>query len=304
MQMGKPMWKVTHIARVAGVVCAVAAVTSAGVAHAAGGLSPQTPAAHTITASARAADGYWTRARMQSAAYATEAGATGKAAGSVIIPSPIHFAGVPTVGALFYTTGTESHFCTASVVDSPHGDIVLTAAHCVYGSSYATNIAYVPEWHDGVSPYGTWTVTSITVAQGWISSHDQDLDFAFLTVEPRSGGQLPVQRVTGGLRLGVDAGSSHKISVIGYNDTDSDPVGCATTSSQFGPAQMQFYCDDYWDGTSGGPWILDFDPVTGGGIVFGDIGGYQQGGDYPYLSYSPYFGSDVFSLFLNAERYS
>ena len=91
----------------------------------------------------------------------------------------MYFNGVPTVGALFFTTGTQAHFCTASVVNSARLDLLLTAAHCVYGSSgYATNVAYVPQWHQGVSPYGAWAVRSITVAAGWQQSQDPNLDFA------------------------------------------------------------------------------------------------------------------------------
>jgi len=120
---------------------------------------------------------------MESATPTTEGGAPSamSSSGSVTIPNPVHFDGVPTVGALFFTTGTKSHFCTASVVDSSRGDI--------------------------------------------ISSQDPNLDFAFLTVAPqiRHRHRVPVQRVT---------------------------------STEFDATQMQFYCNDFQDGTSGGPWIL------------------------------------------------
>jgi hypothetical protein len=64
----------------------------------------------------------------------------------------------------------------------------------------------VPGWHDGISPYGAWPVTSITVAAGWKQSQNPGLDFAFLKVSPSAGQHLPVQLVTGGLQLGVNAG--------------------------------------------------------------------------------------------------
>lgn len=67
---------------------------------------------------------------------------------------------------------------------------------------------------------------------------------------------------------------------------------------------MQSYCNDYRNGTSGGPWILDFNHVTGTGIVFGDIGGYEQGGSHPYLSYSPYYSSSILLLFRQVQRRS
>jgi V8-like Glu-specific endopeptidase len=293
--MGKPMWPVIHITLLGTIVSVMAALSSAS-AHA---TSRQTSARYIVTGAGRSEVGYWTKPRMESA---TEEGAS--AAESGHIPNPVHFSGVPTVGTLFFTTGTQSHFCTASVVDSRRGDIILTAAHCVYGNSAVTNLAYVPEWHDGVSPYGAWTVTSITIAQGWISAQDPDLDFAFLTVAPQRGRPVPIQQVTGGLRLGVNTGYNHKFYVIGYNNADNEPVGCAAASGEFEPSQMRFYCNDYQDGTSGGPWILDFNRATGSGVIFGDIGGYQAGGKYPDVSYSPYYGDAILGLFQKAQSKS
>src|SRR5690348_8006553 len=45
------------------------------------------------------------------------------------------FEGAPAVGALFQVTpgGLGRQFCTATVVASPGKDLVITAAHCVYG---------------------------------------------------------------------------------------------------------------------------------------------------------------------------
>jgi V8-like Glu-specific endopeptidase len=291
-----------RIAFIAAVLTASAAAATGGTAHAATAASTTTPSStHIVTAAAQEhTSDYWTKARMESA---TAPGSTAAASSSTTtIPNPVYFDGVPTVGALFFTTGTESHFCTASVVNSPRGDIILTAAHCVYGTSYATNIAYVPEWHDGISPYGAWTVTSITVANSWIASQDPNVDFAFLTVAPSSGRYVPIQGVTGGLQLGINLPYNENIHVIGYNNTDSAPILCDTTSSEFEPTQIQFYCNNYWDGTSGGPWIVNYNPRTGTGIVFGDIGGYEQGGDYPYLSYSPYYSWSILALFYQAWR--
>ncbi|MCW2597625.1 MAG: Trypsin, partial [Jatrophihabitans sp.] len=70
---------------------------------------------------------------------------------------------IPTVGPLFFpsllglgpTLGLP-HYCSASVVRSAGHDLVLTAAHCVYGTGLATEFA--PGFHDGVSPYGVWAV--------------------------------------------------------------------------------------------------------------------------------------------------
>jgi V8-like Glu-specific endopeptidase len=242
---------------------------------------------------------YWTRARMTAA---TVAGSTSHGTGAPPgTPTATMFDGVPTVGALFFTTGGRAHFCTASVVLSATRDLILTAAHCVYSSSYVTNVEFVPGYHSGDQPYGAWPVQAITVAEGWQTSQDQNLDFAFLQVAPAVGSGQRLQDVTGGLRLGIDAGYRHRVTVIGYNNTDDAPVECATRSFEFERNQMQFNCHDYWDGTSGGPWITHFDPETGAGTVIGDIGGYEQGGDFEYTSYSPYFGLPTLRLYLRAE---
>jgi hypothetical protein len=251
----------------------------------------------------RSAGAYWTRARL-SAATPLPAAVTQARRSSVKeppgVPSPVHFNGVPTVGALFFTTGGKAHFCTASAVTGGSGDLALTAAHCVYGSGYVTNVAYVPKWHSGVQPFGLWPVRTIAVAQGWITSENPSLDFAFLILARQN--TRSVVSVTGGLYPGFNVGYKHAIDVIGYNDTDSTPIVCGTSSTEFSATQMEFYCNNYWDGTSGGPWILNYNATSGAGTVFGDIGGYEQGGDYPWLSYSPYYASSIDSLYLTAEK--
>jgi hypothetical protein len=218
------------------------------------------------------------------------------------IPTATTFSGSPTTGALFYTTGGRGHFCTASVVDSTADDLALTAAHCVYWNAFATNIEYVPGYHDGKQPYGAWPVAAITVASGWKLSHDTDLDFAFLTLATAGGHQI--QARTGGLTIGFTRWYSEKIEAIGHNDSGAEPIRCATKSFRFRPGQMEFYCHGFWTGTSGGPWILGYNAKHGTGTVFGVIGGYELGGDYEWASYSAYFGSATKILYEQAERAS
>ena len=277
--------------------------TAAATTAAAGAPRPGGAVVRAVSRPAQqAAVRFWTPARMAAAAPLSAAPAARPPAGEPSgTPSPTHFPGVPTVGALFFTTGTQAHFCTASVVRSKPKNLVLTAAHCVYGSTYASNIAYVPEYHFGKQPYGAWPVTAITVAAGWRQSHDPNLDFAFLAVAPPAGTSKPVQQVTGGLRLGIDRGYTHQIEVIGYNNVGHQALGCATNSFEFRTNQMKFYCHDFQDGTSGGPWIIGYKSKRGTGTVFGVIGGYHQGGYHNWASYSAYFSTPVHDLFLQAE---
>ena len=276
---------------------------AAGVPAPAGALVPGPAVTHVVSASAQAAAlAFWTPARMSAAAAELTRPAAARPAVSAPpgTPTAARFSGVPTTGALFYTTGTRKHFCTASVVDSSAGDLVITAAHCVYGSSYATNIAYVPEYRNGTRPFGTWAVSAITVAAGWRDGHNQNLDVAFLAVSSPAGTRI--QSVTGGLTFAINAPYVMGIEVIGYNNADAEPVRCATRSFKFlGGTQIGFYCHGYSSGTSGGPWISGYNARTGTGVVHGVIGGYEEGGIYEWASYSPHFGAAIGALFGQAE---
>ncbi|MCR6487581.1 serine protease [Amycolatopsis sp. OK19-0408] len=185
------------------------------------------------------------------------------------------------IGALF---ANGSHFCTASVVHSTTGDLVLTAAHCV-----KDGMAFVPGYHDGVAPLGMWTVTDVAVAAGWTSAADPDLDFAFLTVQ-QAGTTASLESLTGANVLGVDRGFTNRITLTGYPDTSDSPVVCEGTTTRSDTFQQRVACPGFPDGTSGGPW------VTGGAVV-GVIGGYQLGGDTPDVSYSAYFDDDIAKLY-------
>ncbi len=195
----------------------------------------------------------------------------------------------PSAGALF-AGGT--HFCSASVVHSTAGDVVLTAAHCLNGGA----LTFAPGYHDGVAPYGTWTVTGSFVADGWTNSADPDLDFAFLTVH-QAGNDATVESLTGANMLGTDTGFTHRITLTGYPDTADAPVVCEGTTEQSDTYQQRIACAGFPDGTSGGPWVTDADPATGSGTVVGVIGGYQLGGDTPDVSYSAYFDDDIRKLY-------
>jgi V8-like Glu-specific endopeptidase len=210
------------------------------------------------------------------------------------------FSGEPAVGALFTTSAGQlgKHFCTASVVDSPAGDLVLTAAHCVTGTSGI--IDFVPGYDNGAAPYGVWTVTRIYVDQAWHSSSSQDDDFAFLRVSD-TGSSIAVEDETGAEKLVTGTPANHQlIQVIGYPNGANQPVTCQNGLREPIADQLEFDCGGYTDGTSGGPFLSQVDPSTGQGQVLGVIGGYEQGGNTPQVSYSAVLGSNAAALYKQA----
>jgi V8-like Glu-specific endopeptidase len=208
--------------------------------------------------------------------------------------------GTPAVGALFSVSGGQlgRHFCTASVVDSPVQDLVITAAHCLNGRVLG-QVAFVPGYHRGQKPYGSWTVTREFVDAAWASSADPDHDVAFLVVS-QPGNATPVEQLTGGEKLATGWGAEQLVQVIGYPDTRERPLTCTSRTRAFGRHQMEFDCGGYTDGTSGGPFLANVHPATGLGTLLGVIGGYQQGGDTPAVSYSARFGRAVRDLYHQA----
>ena len=210
------------------------------------------------------------------------------------------FNGVAAVGALFTEANGKlgAHFCTASVVDAVAGDLAVTAAHCVYGRT--GTLVFVPGYANGKTPYGIWTVTKVYTDAAWDASQDPDHDVAFLRLSDAADG-TPIENLTGAETLGSGISAGQTVQVIGYPDTAAAPVWCAGQAKGFSATQLEFDCGGYTTGTSGGPFLAGVDPATGQGTVIGVIGGYQQGGDTPQVSYAAVFGPAVAQLYATAQ---
>jgi V8-like Glu-specific endopeptidase len=213
------------------------------------------------------------------------------------------FAGMPAVGALFVVrNGRLRHFCTAAVVRSPRRDLVITAAHCLLGRRLGLhgNVKFAPDYHDGRFPKGVWTVMSEIVDSAWRRHHDPNDDVAFLVI---GRGRRQIQDSTGAEILRTSIRLPQLVEVIGYPNSTQEPVRCSAEATVLhlpGYRQMVFVCGGYTNGTSGGPFLEDVSPRTGDGYVVGVIGGYQEGGDLPSVSYSARFLRNVAALYRQA----
>jgi V8-like Glu-specific endopeptidase len=197
-------------------------------------------------------------------------------------------------------SGVASHFCSASVVHSPAGNLVITAGHCVYSDGPKQNIAFAPGYHDGKTPYGTWNVTKVVVSDAWQSSNDQDQDVAFLQVA-QSGAGASLESVTGADQIAFNRGFGMPVTVPAYPQGSDTPITCQAPAVKYSATQTEWDCRGYPDGTSGAPFLTDVDASGVKGTVVGVIGGYQQGGDTPDVSYSCYFGSAIQALYQAAS---
>lgn len=220
----------------------------------------------------------------------------------VAMPNARSFAGVPAVGALFTyaKSGLGTHFCTASVVDSPVEDLVITAAHCVSG--HQGSIVFVPGYNHGREPDGIWMVVKVVVDEHWRSSDSPDDDFAFLVVKRIGKGEGTLEKLTGGERLGVNEPDPALVRVFGYPNGAEAPIRCENKVFDYSPTQLQFDCGGYTQGTSGSPLVAGVNPRTGTGTVVGVIGGFELGGDTPQVSYAAKFGGDLAQLYETALK--
>lgn len=196
------------------------------------------------------------------------------------------------VGAIFSSGSGGNHFCTASVVASPKRDLLITAAHCISAGKNGgvqQNIVFIPGYRDGTKPHGVWTPRELFVPPQWSRSSDPDYDVGFVVLN--SNGGKNIQDVLGANRLSFRPPYRSLVRVTGYPSSVDAPVACRNWTSKQSPTQLRFACNGFYDGTSGSPFVADFDPLTGNGTIIGVIGGYQEGGDTDSVSYSSYLGS-------------
>src|SRR5215471_9132934 len=78
-------------------------------------------------------------------------------------------------------------------------------------------------------------------------------------------------------------------------------TGPRRTASQQSTYQVRFECGGFFGGTSGSPWVTNFNLKSGTGTIVGVIGGYQEGGATDSVSYSSYLDDDIRKLYEQAQ---
>ncbi|WP_030233528.1 trypsin-like serine peptidase [Streptomyces sp. NRRL S-350] len=198
------------------------------------------------------------------------------------------------IGTLSIHTAQGPRACTASVVQSPRHNLLVTAAHCVQSRRIGVlgGLVFTPGYRNGSAPYGTWPVRTVTVDPHWAADDDPEYDVAFVTVGPVDGRQ--VEDAVGGNPLGTGRGFGLPVSVTGYPNASDEPITCAVRTRSHSATQERFDCGGYTDGTSGSPWVAE------NGAVVGVIGGYEEGGSTSGTSYSVTFDQRVADLYREA----
>jgi V8-like Glu-specific endopeptidase len=251
---------------------------------------------------ADAALDYWTRSRLR-AAQPWHRSLVPPAAGMPLARPSAHTArlAAPRIGALFEKDPAGNHFCTASVVASPGGDLLITAAHCLNdGHGHARgDIVFVPGYVNGYAPYGVWTPRAVFLDQRWSQGADPAYDVGFVALSAQDNRNI--QDVLGANQIAFGTRARQLVRVTGYPSNADAPVTCQNWTSQDDGGNLRFDCGGFFGGTSGSPWLAGFDAVTRTGTIVGVIGGYQQGGDTDSVSYSSYLSAGIQRLYAQAE---
>ncbi len=194
------------------------------------------------------------------------------------------------VGPIFLDGGTV-HVCTGSVVHSTGGNLVMTAAHCLAGSS---QIAFAPGFAGDGAPIDLWTADAVYLDPRWTAVKDPHADYAIMRVSGRADGSVE-SHIGLALTLGRTPPPGSHVTVLGYPaGVGGSPVGCQAGIGLTDGGYPSVACDGLVAGTSGGPWVS-------GTTISGLTGGFERGGCAEDVSYSAPFDEHVALLLARAE---
>ncbi|GHF06597.1 peptidase [Amycolatopsis deserti] len=204
-----------------------------------------------------------------------------------------------TAGRVFFTFNGSPASCSGDAVTSANRSVVITAGHCVkYQGSWHTNWVFVPGYDNGNAPYGEWAATTTLTTPQWQANEDLNYDVGAAVVAPLNGRYLT--DVVGAQGIAFNQPRGQVMYSFGYPAEPpydgSELTYCAgrTFNDTFGSNDLGMRCN-MTGGSSGGPWLLNFNETTGTGIQNSvNSFGYTF---LPGVMFGPYFGADAEALY-------
>ncbi|MGK5637573.1 peptidase [Streptomyces sp. URMC 126] len=323
-----------------GALLAACSLAVPGLGAGAAGAAPPPDTEHTLAASAEARQrvaAFWTPERMRSATplditadraagHAARPSVTAPGGGrhTTVAPTPVASprataavrsfpqaggpwtgggAVVKTSGRVFFTMQGRTASCSGDAVTSGNKSTVITAGHCVkYQGNWHTNWTFVPGYHDGQTPYGTWAATKTLSTPQWTASEDMNNDIGAAVVGPLDGKRLT--DVVGGQGLDFNGGYNKRMYSFGFPAASpydgTKLVYCSgNTTKDFLLTKDHGLACNMTGGSSGGPWFTSFDEATGTGLQ-ASVNSFG----YTFLAntmFGPYFGDVAKALYDQAQ---
>jgi V8-like Glu-specific endopeptidase len=180
-----------------------------------------------------------------------------------------------TVGILFFSIDGVPYLCSASVIQRR---VVATAGHCVHSGTSAgfhDNWVFVPSYRDGSAPFKMWNWRLVSVTSTWATGGGgvpNAADYAMIEFsdQPLYPNAKPTKLgyVTGWLGWQTQSLIPNHTSKLGYPcNLDSCGKMQNVTSNSFAatsPNNVE-YGSDARGGSSGGPWVQNFQILAQGG---------------------------------------
>ncbi|AYV28646.1 peptidase [Streptomyces sp. CJ_13] len=211
---------------------------------------------------------------------------------------------VKTSGRVFFTMGDRTASCSGDSITSANGSTVITAGHCVkYQGAWHTNWVFVPAYNNGNAPYGQWSATKTFATDQWAASEDMNMDVGLAVVAPLNGQKL--SQVVGAQGILFNGGYNKKMYSFGFPAAapydGTKLVYCSgNTGKDFLLTKDHSLACNMTGGSSGGPWLQDFNEATGLGTqVSVNSFGYSF---LPNRMYGPYFGNEAKAAYDKAQN--
>lgn len=179
------------------------------------------------------------------------------------------------VGKLFFSINGAPYVCSASVIQRR---VVATAGHCVHSGTSAgfhRNFVFVPAFRDGVAPFKQWNWRYVTTTGAWAGGGGgvpNAADYAMIEFADQSmtaGGPLTkLGNVTGWLGWQTLSLNGNHTSKLGYPcnlDNCQKMHNVASTAYRAVSPNNVEYGSDARGGSSGGPWVQNFEELSVGG---------------------------------------
>ncbi|MFF8012806.1 trypsin-like serine peptidase [Streptomyces sp. NPDC007929] len=208
-----------------------------------------------------------------------------------------------TAGRVFFSYQGRTASCSGNAVTSANKSTVITAGHCVkLEGAWHTNWVFVPGYHDGQRPYGTWTASKTLSTPQWTASEDINYDIGAAVVAPLDGQKLT--DVVGGQGLAFNTGYNKAMYSFGFPaaapyDGEKFIYCSGNTTRDFLLSKDHGLTCNMTGGSSGGPWFTQFSETTGTGLQ-SSVNSFKYN-FLPNAMYGPYFGADAQNLYQSAQ---
>jgi len=209
-----------------------------------------------------------------------------------------------TVGVLFFTQYGVDYRCSAASIGN---SAIWTAGHCIHRGNnsqngWSYNVVFVPAYKNGNYPFGVWSASYLTTKGPWFEFGDLRYDMAGAVLNEWNN--QTISEVVGSLGFAYNQDSGLHWLNIGYPsaapfDGKTQQL-CAGSfayadTSVPAPFPVAMGCD-MTQGSSGGPWILNFSGQFGQTNFINGNNSYRYS-YHPKELFSPYFGDAAKTLY-------